>query len=179
MVTLPCLQTAAWRRESILPSHLRGALSVVTFRGAPLLTLAPAAAVQRQNPSWDSLVWSVNLLPASTQLPVAAVSACCLQGSYCHNFQKRKKQRFLWIVFLFHLSRAGACFISPAPKAPGLKGTPGSTRCHSFKGRRANSRTTFLGICRQHRNNTGLLSPPATKGGLHSMSAGSLQHALW
>lgn len=29
------------------------------------------------------------------------------------------------------------------------------------------------------RNNTGLLSPPATKGGLHSVSAGSLQHALW
>lgn len=98
---------------------------MVTFRGAPLLTLAPAAAVQRQNPSWDSLVWSVNLLPASTQLPVAAVSACCLQGSYCHNFQKRKKQRFLWIVFLFHLSRAGACFISPCTQSSWTQRDPG------------------------------------------------------
>lgn len=44
--------------------HVHG----VFRRRAPLLTLAPAPAMQRQNSSWDSLVVSGILLQASTQL---------------------------------------------------------------------------------------------------------------
>ena len=41
---------------------------VVSRRRAPLLTLAPAPAMQRQKSSWDSLVASGILLQASTHL---------------------------------------------------------------------------------------------------------------